>query len=190
MNHVFAAVAAASLLGALGSAQALTIKADPILGDSLSLGLSEVLSVDFASVDFPLFTSGEINLTYDPTVISIDVAGFGDFALTSVDRGGVPPVDASTGLLTRTFDFSRFFDGAVEGDVELFTLVFEGVGSGDTPVTIAESAIGFASGTTMLSEDVEPIALNVTVAPIPAPATLPLLLAGLGGLVAMRRGRT
>jgi hypothetical protein len=136
-----------------------------------------------------------VDINFDETVVAYDFGGTRFNANFQMKNPGMAHASADVRNLNAALSTMFFGTPIAGGDAVLATLSFEAVGAGAT-------AIAFTAASTMvpLARLQDMTALNPTLSldavvsaagstVIPLPATLPMLLTGLGGLAALRRRR-
>lgn len=166
------------------SAQAQTVTAVPSLsqvqlGDAFTVAIQATGFVD-------RIVGGGYNIAFDPSLLrldGIDIPSSWEFTRST----GL--LDAASGTVSDVF--FNTFAAPVKGDFLTSTLRFTALASGTSAITLSDSP-SFPFG----NEDALPVAINfvngsVTVAAVPEPQTLSLMLAGMAivGVVAARRRR-
>jgi hypothetical protein len=163
-----------------------------------------VLSVDPTSqtvalgtqVNFDLDISGlgsgtalgtyDLNLNFDPTLLSYDNIVFGD----QVDISGlgdiqfVTPGSGAIDVFELSLDSAGDLDSLQASAFTLATLTFDTLAAGtDSPVTLSTNALGDAFGNSIIA-DLENASVSITsLSDTPEPGTLGLLCAGLLALM-------
>jgi hypothetical protein len=180
-----------------GSAMAASFELSPNT-DLSALTVGDVFSVDlvFDPMGGPGLTGFGLNMNFDETVVDYVDTTFDPnhtwFTAISGQRNmmGYDVFGVMAGMLPPNMMGPG--GSPIDTRSTVATMNFEAVGDGSTMIDFpAMSPMGF--GQVDFAAAVDPAALlsvDVTVAPtgvIPLPATLPLLLAGLGGLAALRR---
>jgi len=185
MTRTQALLSTTALFMALAStAQAQSIKAEP---SSSLLNIGETFTVAIQAFDFAdRIVGGGYNIAFDPTVLrldGIDIPANWEFARST----GL--LDAVAGTVSDVY--FNTFAAPIKGDFLTSTLRFTAMASGTSSITLSDSP-SFPFG----NEDAFPVAVSygatsVTVAAVPEPETLSLMLSGMAlvGVVAARRRR-
>jgi hypothetical protein len=177
----FTRVALAALtLGAALAAQAQTVSihashTDAAIGDTIDL------TVDATGFPDKVFGGG-YNLAFDPTMLQLDRITF-PANWEFITSPGL--FDAASGTVSDIY-FNTFVN-PIKGDFLTATLHFTVVGAGTSMVTLSDSP-SFPFG----DEFANPVAVSyvgATVAAVPEPSSLALLLAGAGAVATVSRRR-
>jgi len=142
----------------------------------------------------------DFNVEYDATLLSLQSVvfsdGFGSAALGSFQDVQMPATgQVNVAELAFAFDLSPFQDGV--SDFLLFSLTFDTVSAGVSPLGFSENILGVAGGYLMdeFGLPVGPVGLGggrITVASRPVtvsePGSLLLVIAGFVGLLRRRKG--
>ncbi|MBI1353693.1 MAG: PEP-CTERM sorting domain-containing protein [Acidobacteria bacterium] len=170
---------------------AATISVDPST-QSVSLGTSASVDVNVADLGIltaPSLSTYDIDVAFDPTILSFTGATFGDgldLFLFGLNIQAATPGVGTVNLFDLSFDLPTDLDDLQADAFKLFTLTFDTIGPGTSPITLSVNAFGDSLGDPL---DVTPTSGELTVtASVPEPSTIGLLLAGL--LVIGRRRLT
>lgn len=191
MNDVKSWVVAAAglvMLGMSAGACAVTVSLSP---SSSTIGVGGAASVDVVIAGLgdqaaPSVGVYDIDVSFDAGVLGLDGVTFGT-GLDVLGLGSVRITDGSLPGVVNVYELS--LDAAADLDAlqpaafTLFTLLFQGLGPGTSPLSVSLNTLGDASGDA-LDADVSGGELTVTVS---EPAAAWLLLAGLAGLGALPR---
>jgi hypothetical protein len=183
-------VAAAGLvmLGMSAGACAVTVSLSP---SSSTIGVGGTTSVEVVVAGLgdqvaPSIGVFDINVSFDPGVLGLDGVIFGA-GLDVLGSGSLQITDDSLpgaiNVYELSLDAAQDLDALQPAAFTLFTLLFQGLGAGTSPLTVSLNILGDASGDA-LDADVSGGELTVTVS---EPAAAWLLLAGLAGLGALSR---
>lgn len=181
--------AAALLSGLMGQAHAAFVIATPtaspglLPGDPLEITLS-------TSADFPEFTGGAINVTYDASVLAYEGAIFPNPPWFFTNDQESQGQGASGPTTIENVTFAILGSTPETGATDIGTLSFSALAPGTTTIAFADGLTGF-SGPGAIQIDVSyPEAVGATVVPLPAAAWMMISgLAAMGGLSYRQRQR-
>lgn len=185
------------LWGTAGHAQA-TVGFDPI-AQTVASGATVDVGVVISGLtdgDAPSLSTFDLDISFDPSVLSFGSAVFGDPVLgDQLDVFGLgfnPTLDLVTGsgvlnIFELSLDSPDDLDTLQVGSFTLATLTFEALTGGTSPLGISINALGDAYGDPLAAE-VTSGSVTVTGA-APEPATLALLGLGIAGMGYQRRRR-
>jgi hypothetical protein len=180
MKKVQHTLVAAALLIAFGAAQAQTVTAVSSLSQA---SLGDTFSVDLQATGFPdKIFGGGYNIAFDPTVLKLDSITFpGNWEFAT----SVGILDAAAGTVGDVF-FNTFV-APIKGDFLTATLKFTAVGLGTSAITLSDSP-SFPFGDDA-GNAVAVTYIGATVAAVPEPGSIGLVLAGVAcvGWAARRR---
>lgn len=196
MKKLLAAVAGTALICSATLAQAITLSINPVsqtvtAGTSTSAALVISGLGDGAAPSLGVF---DIDLTFDPSILSFSGATFGDpvlgdqldlFALGSITSvtSGVGTVN----LFELSLDSVSDLDSLQAGSFTLAVLSFDAIGGGISGLGISINALGDSLGDPLGAETQ---AGSITVqAPIPEPSSLLLMIPGLFVLMGYTKAR-
>ena len=135
----------------------------------------------------------DIDVTFDPTVLSFGAATFGDPALgNQLDLFGLGSISSATPSVGKLNLFELSLDPAADlnelqaGDFSLATIQFSGISPGTSTLGITIISLGDANGSPLIASV---FSSSVVVTVIPAPATYVQLFSGLAMLTAVTRKR-
>lgn len=173
---------------------------------SLFPGSQTTMIGSTASVDIIISGLGEgvpdslgvfdLDLMYDPTILSFSSAAFGDPILgDQLDLlllGSMVMETPSVGninLFELSFDDPDVLDTLQAGEFTLATVQFDAIGIGDSPLELFVNSLGDSFGEPLATDPAEPG--NISVSEVPEPGTILLLGTGFGliGMLALRRKR-
>jgi hypothetical protein len=129
----------------------------------------------------------DIDLTFDPVILSfvevhwgtaLDLSGFGSFRTAT-------PAFGLLNLFELSFDPVATLNALQPAEFVLATIVFAGIGIGQSELQATINALGDAAGAP-LSADLTPGSISVGVAAIPEPASIVLLVSGVSIMGARR----
>lgn len=184
-------------MGLVPAADAFTLSVVP-QASTVSLGgtvLVDIVASDLVSGAAPSLGAYDLNLSFDPSVLSFGSINFGtglsvtgmpsivqDFALGS---GAVNPFEVS---LEETADLNALQAGAFT----LFTITFNAMQAGTSLLSLSLNSLSTAEGTALTADALNGASISVAGASaVPVPAGVWLLLsgvAGVGSLLRRRRG--
>lgn len=150
---------------------------------------------DLGDAAAPSLGAFDLDVVYDPAVLASPTVLFGDPALgDQLDLFGLgalgptaTPSIGSINLFEVSLDLAADLDALQAGAFTLATLTFAPLATGTSSLEISINALADAQGDPLGATLVP---ASVTVRPIPEPATLMLVGAGLGCLLLYRRRRS
>lgn len=175
-------ILAAALLLAGTAAQAQTVSVVPAHTDTT---IGSAFQVDIQATGFPdKIFGGGYNLAFDPTILKLDGITFPVNWEFSTSTG---LLDAVAGTVS-DINFNTFA-APIKGDFLTATLKFTAIGAGTSAITLSDSG-SFPFGNELSAA--VPVTFNggtVTVAAVPEPGSVALMLGGLAcvGWLARRR---
>jgi len=177
---VFAIVAIATPV-AWGSSIYLSVQPS---SQSVAEGAEVSIDLNISGLgDPPSLGTYDLNVAFDPTILSFSAFAFGDPVLgDQLDPTGGGNTISFTNLGTGTVEL---FELSLDSDTTLNTLqapsftlgvlTFDAIGAGDSPLTLSINALGDADGNS-LSASLQNGSVSVTAAStVPEPATIYLL---------------
>lgn len=173
-------LASAALLTALAT-QAQTVAVSPVHTD---VNLGDTFSVDIQATGFPdKIFGGGYNLAFDPSILQLDAVNIPAATWEFARSTGL--LDPASGTVSDIF-FNTFV-APIKGDFLTASLTFKAIGAGTSAITLSESP-SFPFG----NELGDPVAVtylsgSATVAAVPEPSSLALLLSGLVGMSLVAR---
>lgn len=151
---------------------------------AISLGSPADLAIEIAGLaDPPSLGTFDLNLGFDPTILSFNSVNFGDAILgDQLDPTGggntITFVSSGTGtveLFDLSLDASTVLNTLQPSSFVLATLMFDTIGTGSSPLNLSVNALGDADGNS-LQAILQNGTLDVTNASaVPEPTTLPIL---------------
>ena len=188
-----------AILVMANSAQATSLSFSPA---SQEVALGSPVTVDLmisglGNGTAPSLGTFDLDVSFDPAILSLNGVFFGDPTLgDQLDLTGfgllLPPVSTpgvgSVNLFELSLDSAQDIDLLQNSSFILASLTFGSIGVGITDLGITINNLGDSMGES-LTADVDSGSVTVAGAPIPEPATVLLLAAGLGGLGFVRRRR-
>lgn len=177
IRHLLAAAACAVLSSAAVAAPELVVtpaSQTVMLGDTVTV---DVMSTGFADA----VVGGGFDFSYDASVLSLTGISFGPEWDPLASSAGTH--DAVAGTVTGLF--FNTFTGSPTGSFLNATLSFKAIGLGSSAITLAANPLfPFAN---LAAEEVPFSVASGTVQAVPEPATVSLLLAGVGVMGWMAR---
>jgi Cohesin domain len=176
------------------SALAATLQVVPSV-NQIGIGSSVQISVrinDLVDLGAPSLGAYDLDIHFDPTVLSfsgvtwgdallgdqLDLAQLGSFA--QIDTGAV--ANGKLNLFEFSYDDIAALNNTQAGSFTLFSLTFDAVAAGLSPISIDVNALGDANGNALAAQ-----VGNASVSAVPVPAALPLFASAL--LVTFARKR-
>lgn len=161
---------------------------------SVLLGSTASVDVNVINPGGTLIGAYDFNIEYDPTILSPTSVDFGSGLGAPLDSLAsftlADPLNVAE--LSFLWDFTGYQDGV--SDFTLFTVHFDTIGLGVSPLSFSENILGIAGG--FLGDDwgepIQPLGLgtgSIEVV-IPEPGTLLLVGIGIAGIALYRRQRS
>ena len=197
MRTALTVVLAAALIG-LGArdAHAITLEIVPAAQDVALGGPVDVAIAisDLADQAAPSLGTFDVDVTFDPGILTFVGATFGDPALgDQLDLFGLGSVTATTpgaglvNLFELSLDPAADLDALQAGAFTLATLSFIAVGPGNTPIGLAINTLGDAEGASLDAQTIGGVARVAGDAGVAEPSALILLGLGIAGATLVRR---
>lgn len=136
----------------------------------------------------PSVSAFDVDVAFDSTVLAFNSVNFGvglDLFAFGFNIIGVTPGPGTVNVFEVSFDFPSDLDTLQSDAFTLFSVKFDAIGPGTSSINLSVNTLGDSIGDP-LQADATPG--SVTVAAVPEPSTISLLLAGLG-LAAVRLRR-
>ncbi|MDJ0660864.1 MAG: PEP-CTERM sorting domain-containing protein [Crocosphaera sp.] len=152
--------------------------------ESLQVGQSVNVDVTITGLgngEPPSLSAFDLDINFDPTVLSFNSATFGD----QLDLSGfgtvsdVVPGTVNINAFEISLDFPETLDEQQLGDFTLITLNFTGVGFGNSPLELSDWVLGDSSTPVPLTLVVDEVN-NASVSVVPEPLTILGSLTALG----------
>jgi hypothetical protein len=164
------------------------------VGDAFSVGLVISGLDSFAA---PSLSTFDLDISYDPIILAFSSVSFGDPILGDqldlVGLGRYTDFSDSNGTINMyelSFDSVDDLNDLQPDSFILATVSFDALFAGNTALTLRINAFGDAMGDPLGEITLGGGSVTVTgAAPVPEPATILLLAAGMGGLGLVRRRR-
>jgi hypothetical protein len=152
--------------------------------------LVDVIASDLAAGAAPSLGAFDLSVSYDAAILSFGSVAFGA-GLDVLGLGSFQEADASALGLVNAFELS--FDTTADlntlqpGTFTLFTITFSAASAGTSLLGLSVNSLSSAEGTGLVADALN--GASVSVAPVPLPAAVWMLLSGLAGtgLLARRR---
>jgi len=179
--------ALAALLAGPAAAVTVTATLDPARPE---FRVGESFALVVGTEDFPSFQSGGLDILFDPAVIRYDGFDFDD-GFPVLTRDGTVVIDPVSGLATvDDISFDTFPGPALSSGSEIGTAGFTVIGPGTGEIALAAGQNPFFDANDMIFTVESFGSVSVSAAQIPLPASLPMLLLGLGAAALLGRGRS
>ena len=188
-------ISAAILLIAVSAASADTILSVQPFGQSVMLGSQALVDLNIAGLgDPPSLGTFDININFDPTILSFNNFLFGDLALgDQLDPTGgantinfINPGFGTVEMFEISLDSATTLNSLQASSFTLGVLTFDTIGGGTSSLDVTINALGDADGNA-LSESVQNG--GVSVSAVPEPSTIYLSCAALFAMVILRHLR-
>ncbi len=136
----------------------------------------------------PSVSTFDVDVAFDSTILAFNSVTFGvglDLFAFGFNVTGVTPGAGTVNVFEVSFDFPSDLDTLQAGAFTLFTVKFDAIGPGTSSINLGVNSLGDSIGDRLLADTTPG---SITVAAVPEPSTISLLLAGLGlAVVRMRR---
>ncbi len=178
------------------SGQSLTLDVIPMdqkvtIGD---LVYFDIVISDLVSGGAPSISAFDLDVSFDESILAFDSVTFGDAILgDQLDLWMLGSVNGSSHSVGSVNIFELSFDLAVDLEdfqADEFTIAsfsFSTLSTGTSGLGLSVNSIGDSWGISLITDTINLNSANVTVAPVPEPATFLLFGAGVAGLATFRR---
>lgn len=189
IKHLLGTGVIALAVGIGSSAQAASLYVEP---QTSSVTAGSAIAIDFTIADLielssPSLGDYDFNISFNSNVLNYSSITWGS-GLDLQGLGSIRDIDtrqAGSGLLN-LFEVSLDdVDALQPANFTLFTLTFNAIAAGTSPVAVHVNALGDGLGNALTLDNVGSAQVNVNAVPIPA--ALPLFLSGLLAIAGLKR---
>lgn len=190
MKHRYFGLLLFAFVALTSEAQAITVGIDPAT-QTIGPGSSTKVALTIAGLGSgtsPSLSTYDLNIAYDPSVITLTGVTFGDpvlsdqldlFSLGSITSSSDSP-PGTLNVFELSLDSPSGIDARQANAFTLATLSFNALAGGTSPLTLTINALGDANGDPLVTDIASG---SITVNAVPLPPALGLFVLGLAGLL-------
>lgn len=148
---------------------------------------------DLGNFSAPSISVYDFDVAFDSSVLAFNSVTFGtalDLFALGFNITGVTPGPGTVNVFEISFDFPSDLDTLQPGAFTLFSVNFDAIGVGTSSIDVAVNSLGDSIGNPVIFDATSGSIAVSSVASVPEPSTVSLLLAGLAfAAVRVRRKR-